>query len=150
MIGKIRKILGIDKLEQRIDTLENKIITTAESVRELRKDMENYIKQLNEEKVSASVLQEYTIRLKQIEDKLDSGLIIPGNSPVTDSETLENNIEEDILNIIINGNEVCISEIRDILNISNRKLYDILTSMEKSGKIKRKKKGKKVIIQVLE
>ena len=39
--------------------------------------MKNYIKQLNEEKVSASVLQEYTIRLKQIEDKLDNGLIIP-------------------------------------------------------------------------
>jgi chaperonin cofactor prefoldin len=40
MIGKIRKILGIDKLEQRIDTLENKIITTAESVNELRKGYE--------------------------------------------------------------------------------------------------------------
>ena len=72
------------------------------------------------------------------------------NSPVTNSETLEDNIEDDILNIIINGNDVCISEIRDMLNISNRKLYNILTSMEKSGKIKRKKKGKKVIIQVLE
>lgn len=67
--------------------------------------------------------------------------------PIREFSTMEE-LKEEILRIVSSGENINISELKSLLNVSWRKLYNALSELEKEKKIKREKEKNKVIIEL--
>ena len=149
MREKIKKWLGIDKLEHQIDELNNEKLVMAKTIEEVRNDIISLKNELNELSICKDNIDDVYNRIVEIENKLTELESFHNSLNVIGVKNDENSIEDTILNVINSGNDVCISDLLTYTNLTTRELYNILTKLEKSGKIKRKRKGKKVIVEIM-
>ena len=150
MREKIRKWLGITELECELNKLKNEKLVIMETINKIRNDVELLKKELTEIDACKVNISNVNDRLIQIETKLNELECFQYSLDVVDVENNEEDIENTILNIIRNEKDVCISDLLSYTNLNTRKLYDILDTLENSQKIKRKRKGKKVIIECMQ
>jgi len=154
-LEKIDKIeeweVGIDEdiknLKQKIEYLEKSQQSITETIGNINIELKNVIEELNRIKDGNEKISEVIERLNNIEHKLkDIEQSQIGKMAKCIGE--DSNVEDVIIGIVSMRDGVCISDLLDNLKISKRKLYDALAKLEKSGKIKRERKGKKVIIKL--
>jgi len=147
MREKIKRWLGIDNLECELNKLQNEKLVIMKTVEEIRNDVELLKKELTEINTCKVCIETINSRIEQIDNKLKELECFHKPLDVVSMETNESDIETTILNIINNEKDVCISDLLTYTNLNTRELYKILNNLEKSGKIKRKRKGKKVIVK---
>ncbi|AEH07593.1 hypothetical protein [Methanothermococcus okinawensis] len=147
MRGKIKKWLGIDKLEHKVDELNNEKLVILKTIGEVRNNINLLKNELNELRLCKDNIDDVCNRIVEIENKLNELESFHNSLNVISANDNKNNIEDTILNIISNGKDVCISDLLTYTNLTTRELYNILSKLESLGKIKRKRKGKKVIVE---
>ncbi len=148
MRERIKRWLGIDNLETKLDEMQNEKLDIMKIIEEIRNDIKLLKKELNELNSCKVCIDDVNNRVSLIEYKLNELETFHKPLDVVSVEYNENSVEDTILNIISNGNDVCISDLLTYTNLNTRELYKILTKLEKSGKVERKRKGKKVIVQI--
>jgi predicted transcriptional regulator len=149
MRERIKRWLGIDTLETKLDEMQNEKLVIMKTIEEIRNDVELLKKELTEINTCKVCIETINSRVEQIDNKLKELETFHKPLDVVSVETNESDIETTILNIINNEKDVCISDLLTYTNLNTRELYKILTKLEKSGKLKRKRKGKKVIIELI-
>ena len=149
MREKIKQWLGIGKLECELNELKNEKLIMLKTIEELKNDIRLLNKELSELSMCKGCIDDIKDRLTQMEIKLNELESFHKPLDVVSVENIKNSIEDEIINIVSNGKDVCISDLLSYTNLSTRELYNILDNLENSKKIKRRRKGKKVIIQLL-
>jgi len=147
---KIRSWLGLDELEEKINLLEEELVSTMETINMVKKELEESIGRLESEKVAKSSFEEIIARLENLEKRLD--MIVKVSASQRKIQELSNaeEIEKAILEVLSTGNKVTVSELKSLLGISTRQLYKVLSGLEKSKKVKKEREGKKVFIKLLQ
>jgi len=149
MREKLKKWLGINELECKLDKLQNEKLVIMKTIEDIQNDVKLLKKELTEMDMCKVNIENLNDRIMQIENKLDELKTFQYSLDIINAESSEEDIETTILNIIQNEKDVCISDLLSYTNLNTRELYKILDNLEKSKKLKRKRKGKKVIIELI-
>ena len=147
---KIRSWLGLDELEEKINLLEEELVSTMETINMVKKELEESIGRLESEKVAKSSFEEVIARLEGLEKRLDMIVKVSASQQKVKELSNAEEIEKAILEVLSAGNKVTVSELKSLLGISTRQLYKVLSGLEKSKKVKKEREGKKVFIKLLQ
>jgi len=147
---KVREWLGIVENEKEISKLKNELVSTLENLEDEISNLRVEIQTLAETKADGEELKSILHRMEKIEKELQFIMQISiASKQVREFSTMEE-LKEEILKIASSGEDVNISELKTLLNVSWRKLYKAISELEKEGKIKREKKKGKVTVSLAE
>jgi len=145
---KLRKWLGLVETDKKLSELEDTLISKLENLETELSSLKAEVQTLAETKAEGEELKSILHRMEKIEKELSFiHQLSMTLKPVREFSTMEE-VKGEILKIISSGEEVNISELKTLLNVSWRKLYNALSELEKEKKLKRKKKKGKVIISM--
>ncbi|ACV25417.1 winged helix-turn-helix domain-containing protein [Methanocaldococcus fervens] len=144
---KERNDLELKRLKEEVENLKKVNNSILEEVGNLRGELINVTNELSELKGGIDEINEIINKLKEIENRLlDLEKFTSGM--YWNKKSAGGNLEDRIIGILSLRNSMCITELRDELGISVRTLYDVLSKMESSGKIERRKVGRKVYVRL--
>lgn len=137
----------LQKLNNEVEDLKKANNSLLEEIGKIKNELSKVIEDVSEIKSGIIKKDDILDRLKRLENRLDdlekfhSGIVRNNNMEAT-------NIEDMILGILSMRNDITTTELLQKLNISNRKFYEILSKLESSGKIERRKMGRKVYVRL--
>jgi len=147
---KLKEWLGIVKNEKEISKLRNELVSKLENLENEISTLRVEIQTLAETKADGEELKSILHRMEKIEKELQFIMQISiASKQVREFSTMEE-LKEEILKIASSGEDVNMSELKTLLNISWRKLYKAISELEKEGKLKREKKKGKVTVSLAE
>lgn len=143
---KIKSLLGIDRLESKIEEQNKEVLSELESIKTQLAVLEQKIKALEDE----SVRRQEILPLKSSIDNMEAEILslkklfeikIATNNFATDEDLIRA-----IRELISVREEMPISEAVEVLGVSKYRFYKALSLLEKAGDVKRVKKGKQVYL----
>lgn len=145
---KLREWLGLAETDEKLSKLENKLISELENINAELSSLKAEIQALAETKADGEELKLILQRMEKLEKEMQFIRQLSMTlRPIREFSTMEE-LKEEILRIVSSGENINISELKSLLNVSWRKLYNALSELEKEKKIKREKEKNKVIIEL--